>query len=497
MADFLRIITRGMGFGPVPTPRSPYGPFGPQGWFRISEPFTGAWQRGLEVRTETALANPTLFRCATLIAADFAKLRPTLKVREGGVWTETESPAFSPVLRKPNRYQTRQQFLESWQISKQLHGNAYVLKQRDNRGVVVALYVLDPTRVKPMVAPDGSVYYQLSADNLAALPEQVVVPAREIVHDRFNCLWHPLCGLSPIYAAGLAAAHGQEIERTSALFFRNGSTPGGVLTHPEFIDEEKARVYKERWEQLYGGQNVGRVAILGDGLTYQPFTANAVDSQLVEQLKATDERICTAFGVPAHMVGVGPQQMASNAEIQVQAYYSQLLQSLIEAAESLLDEGLGLPNDLGVEFDLSGLLRMDQATQAKALGELVGAGIMAPNEARARLDLKPVKGGESPLAQQQNYSLAALAKRDAKPDPFATGNPPAQPAAPADDQKAFAEKARPVLAGFAAELADQNERQNKDLLKRLAKLEANAEATRAQVNSVVKALPSVPKRRAS
>jgi phage portal protein BeeE len=40
------------------------------------------------------------------------------------------------VLRKPNRFQTRIQFLESWALSKLSRGNTYVLKQRDNRNVV-------------------------------------------------------------------------------------------------------------------------------------------------------------------------------------------------------------------------------------------------------------------------------------------------------------------------------------------------------------------------
>ena len=41
-----------------------------------------------------------------------------------------------------------------------------------------------------------------------------------------------------------------------------------------------------------------------------------------------------------------------------------------------------------------------------------------PNEARAEIGLQPVAGGDTPYLQQQNYSLAALAKRDAKDDPF-------------------------------------------------------------------------------
>ncbi len=39
---------------------------------------------------------------------------------------------------------------------------------------------------------------------------------------------------------------------------------------------------------------------------------------------------------------------------------------------------------------------------------------MAPNEARRREDLPPVDGGDTPYLQVQNYSLAALANRDAR-----------------------------------------------------------------------------------
>ena len=52
-------------------------------------------------------------------------------------------------------------------MSKLVHGNTYVLKQRDARGVVVAGYVLDPTKVTPLVAPDGSIFYALGRSDLA------------------------------------------------------------------------------------------------------------------------------------------------------------------------------------------------------------------------------------------------------------------------------------------------------------------------------------------
>src|SRR5690606_20949887 len=98
--------------------------------------------------------------CQTLIASDIAKLALRLvEQTKDGIWVEVRNPAFSPVLRKPNGYQNRIQFIESWVLSKLQSGNAYVLKQRDGRGVVKALYVLDPARVTPLVSDSGDVFY--------------------------------------------------------------------------------------------------------------------------------------------------------------------------------------------------------------------------------------------------------------------------------------------------------------------------------------------------
>src|SRR5262245_54598977 len=175
---------------------------GSGGWWPVvREPYTGAWQKNDEIVVETVLSNPTVFRCWSLITTDVGKLAPPRLVAldADGIWQETTSAAFSPVLRKPNRFQTAQQFYEAWMSSKLLFGNVYVLKDRDDRGVVNALYILDPTRITPLVAPDGSVYYQLPANDLAGLPTttgDLAVPARELMHDRWNCAFHPLVGLS-------------------------------------------------------------------------------------------------------------------------------------------------------------------------------------------------------------------------------------------------------------------------------------------------------------
>ena len=119
------------------------------GWFSlIRESFAGAWQRNIDIRVENVLTYTAVFSCISLIANDIAKLRLRLvRQDDDGIWVETESSAFSPVLRRPNRYQNRIQFIAQWVTSKLVHGNTYVLKQRDQRGIVTALYILHPLRV--------------------------------------------------------------------------------------------------------------------------------------------------------------------------------------------------------------------------------------------------------------------------------------------------------------------------------------------------------------
>jgi HK97 family phage portal protein len=421
------------------------------GWWPmiIREPFSGAWQSNRELLPETLLSFYAVYACVTLISADIGKLEIRLMARDQhDIWSPTSSAAFSPVLRKPNHYQTRIQFIENWIMSKLTRGNTYVLKERDDRGVVIALHVLDPKRVMPMITSDGDVYYQLNDDRLAAIAEDnVLVPAREVIHDRMNCLFHPLIGTSPLFACSLAARQGLAIQNNSASFFENGAQPGGILIAPGAISDETAKRLKDKWEENFSGANRGRLAVLGDGLKYESLTMNAVDAELIDQMKMTAEVVCSVFHVPGYMVGVGAAPTYNNIEALAQNYYSQCLQSLLESLELCLDEGLALPANFRTEADLDGLLRMDTATMVKTLSAGVGGGIMEPNYARRRLNLPPVTGGATPYMQQQNYSLAALDARD-RNQPFAP-TPSAIPATAPPE---------PLTADEAEQLAEESMR---------------------------------------
>ncbi|MEI9687466.1 phage portal protein [Kosakonia cowanii] len=409
------------------------------GWMSlISEPFAGAWQRNLEIKPTTVLSFHAVFSCISLIASDISKMPLRLMRRDSnGIWKENNNGTPARIYRRPNAFQNRMQFFECWLNSKLCHGNTVVLKIRNTRGDITELRILDWNKVTPLVADDGSVFYQINPDNMTGVDASVTVPAREVIHDRFNCLFHPLIGLSPIYAAGLAAMQGHHIQENSAHFFRNGSKPSGVIEVPGNITDENARKLKANWDTGYTGENAGKTGLLSNGAKYSPISMSADDAKVVEQLQMSEKIVCSTFHVPAYKAGVGDLPSYDNIEALEQQYYSQCLQTLIESIELLLDEAFELEDDAGTEFDVSALLRMDSERRIKTLGEGVKNTILTPNEARRSENLPPVTGGDELYLQQQNFSLGALARRDASDDPF--GKKSATPQSVSDEGKALSD----------------------------------------------------------
>lgn len=380
-----------------------------------------------------------LFSCLTMITNDIAKLPLNLITSDNNNIQSVVNVGneYNKVLNKPNEFQNIQQFLASWVMSKLKAGNTYVLKNYVGN-TVKSLYVLDADRVTVAITPTGEIFYKYRVDtsrnlvDLGSIVETteekstVIIPSRFIIHDRFNTLNHPLLGVSPIAACMLASTQNVRIQKFADTFFKNNARPGGILVVPN-LDEETAKKVSNDWRTKFSNGGSGQVAVFGDDVKYTDLSnsgMSALDAQLVEQFKMSATSICRTFHIAPFLVGVGDYPTVNNIEVLSQAYYSQTLQTLLESIELCLSEGLGIGRNsntnLAVSFDLDALLRMDTETKINTLTTAVGSGIVAPNEARAKLNYKPVDGGDTPYLQQQNYSLSALNKRDAQEDAFTT-----------------------------------------------------------------------------
>lgn len=412
----------GMNIGRVAKALNPV-PMTRNGWRVITEAFTGAWQRNITETHADLSCYPTLYACLAAPTQDVGKMPFLLMEKRGKVYFEVDSPAYSPVLRKPNGFQTAQQFRECWMLSKLMQGNAYILKRRDNRGVVVELYVLDPCRVQPMVSTSGAVFYQLMTDNLQSLPEgypsdQLLVPAREIIHDRCMTMHHPLIGVPPLCAAYWPALKNLKILKSSATFFANSAQPGGILTAPAGMSDDDAKEVKAYWASEFSEDNSGKVAVIGADMKFTSFAMKGADSQLVEQMKYSDEQICQPFRIKPYKVGIGnPPAGWKSDDVNVE-YHSDALSPMIEAMETLLIEGLGVSKPLEIWLDSEPLWRMDEGKMAEVQTKLVQGMVRKPDEARQKFNDPPTPGGDTLWGQHQDYPLGMLAQRtDLAPAP--------------------------------------------------------------------------------
>lgn len=389
-----------------------------RGWRVISEPFTGAWQRNESETVGDLTCYPTLYACLSSIAQDIAKLPFVLVDKtDDGIFKEIKESPYLTVLREPNGYQNPQQFRESWVLSLLTNGNTYVLKGRDARGVVNRLYVLDPCRVTPMVSDTGSVFYQIhypSAQNLlpAAYPaEQLIIPAREMIHARINCLYHPLIGIPPLCAVELAAGKNLKILRSSSMFFQNSAQPGGLLTAPAGMSETDAKDVKNYWDTEYGGDNAGKIAVIGADMKFTSFAMKGADAQVIEHLKYSDEQICQPFRIKPYKIGIGsPPGGWKSDDVNVE-YHGDALSPIIESMEDLLADGLGV-RPYQIWLDDETLWRMDAGKLAEVETKLVGGMIKTPDESRRKMNLPKTGGGDTLWGQHQDYPLGMLRNRD-------------------------------------------------------------------------------------
>ena len=122
-----------------------------------------------------------------------------------------------------------------------------------------------------------------------------------------------LVGYSPIAMAKNAIGVAAACEEFGAKFFANGAAPGGVLEHPSVVkDPERLR---ESWNAVYQGSgNAHRIAVLEEGIKYQPIGISPEQAQVLETRKFQIDEIARIFRVPPHMVGDLEKSSFSNIE---------------------------------------------------------------------------------------------------------------------------------------------------------------------------------------
>jgi HK97 family phage portal protein len=376
---------------------------------------------GMHVNSFTAMQHVAVAACVSILAEDVAKLPLQVwrRLKNGG-----KEPArdhyLHGLLRKPNAWQTRFEFVEMMQAALVLRGNAYAVILRDGRGVPTSLVPVHPDRVTLYEAPGLEYFFFVTRQGLhetAVLQSMpMMISAEDILHVRWLSNWSSLIGVSRIglirESVGLAMAQ----ERHQSNFAANGARPSGVLQTGQKLTQPVIDRLVESWKGSQGGSNnSGKTRVLEEGLEWKPLTMSMVDADFLASRRFSVEEIGRAFRVPLYKLGVPAEGQGTAMIQQDQEYLNNVVSSYCNRWTSKAEATFGLDGDeLFLEFDYSHFLKADIQTRFTAYRQAIGGPFMAPNEARRAEGLPDTENGDAVL---QGTNMAPLGYVPTGPQP--------------------------------------------------------------------------------
>lgn len=360
-------------------------------------PVGGANASGVDVSPDAALRCSAVFACVKVISETVAMLPVHVYRRmPGGGKERLPGHVAQLALNRPNPHQTRFEWLELLCGHLEMRGNAYS-ELVVTPGGRIELWPRHPDRVKPKRDSAGNIYYKI----LDTTDMSRVVAGSMMLHVRLLSL-DGLVGMSPLEYAAESIGKSLAADRFGGKFFGNAARPSGILKHPGTLSPEAAKHLRESWQTAHGGANVGGVAVLEEGMDFQPITLTAEEAQFIQTLQHGVEDIARFFRMPLHKIGHLLRSTFSNIEHQAIEFVTDTIAPTCSRIEQSLTRALVPEAEQGevfVEFLLEGLLRGDAQSRFAAYQSALTSGWLTRNEVRARENLNPLPGLDEPLAQ--------------------------------------------------------------------------------------------------
>ena len=358
------------------------------------------WQK--DMSTDSIVTNTTVEACVSTISETVAML-PIRHLRlnpNTNGYDEVRNSAIFRVMRRPNPFQTKSEFIVDLIRQCLLTGNGYGVCTRNKRFEIDAIY--PQLKMHPFVSYDNKdVYYSMGDNNLIETLE-TMIPSRNVLHFKLHTVDHPLIGVTPLEAAVLSGSTANSIQGHTNRFFQNMSRPSGVLSTDMSLTPEQTKQLRDRFNDLSKDLNTGGTPILTNGLKYQSISMSAVDAEMIETYNMTVLDIVRVFRIPPALIGVMDKATFANTESLMQFWISTGLGFIVEHLENLFEDLFDLPPDEKIEFDTDVLLQTDFKGRMEGLKTAVQGGVLSINEAREKEGLGSIgKIGDIPMVQMQ------------------------------------------------------------------------------------------------
>lgn len=349
--------------------------------------------------------NAIVYRCVNEVANGAASI--PFCVYQGDI--KLDSHPLISLLGRPNPLQAGVEYFQSLYSYLLLSGNSYALQQTAN-GMPTELHILRPDRIEiePSSTAIPKAYkYKIGQEVIRTYPADPKTGGAEVKHFKF---WNPLddyLGLSPLSAASISIDQNNMVSKHNIALLANGARPSGAIVFKPsddagnrtmLTDGQRDQLQSDLANRFKGVNNAGRPMLLEGDFEWKEMGMSPKDMDFLAQANMTAKDIALCFGVPSQLIGIPDAQTYANVQEARLALYEETIIPLARRVESDLNEWLvpAFGDDITVKYDIDAIPAMTERRRRvyENVTSAVRDGIISRNEARERLGLEPISGGD-------------------------------------------------------------------------------------------------------
>ena len=370
-------------------------------------------------KTGDATSEATYYACLKVLMEAIGKL--PLKIQQytpdKGIRIAREHPYYRMLNERPNRYMTASSFWSTCEQFRDDRGNCYVwIDTRDPKHP--QLWHLDPSKVQlyyddalKLSKDSADVYYKYTEGG-----NSVVFSSEEVLHFKSHYTKDGITGISVREQLSATIRGNIKAQEFINKTIESGMTAKSVLNYTGSLNDASVQtLVKEVTKYTKGAmrdKGIDNIVPMPVGFSLTPLNLKLADSQFLELRQYSALQIASAFGVKPYQVGDYTKSSYASAEAQQLSFLVDTLLFIVKQYEEELTYKLLTDEEVAqgyhIKFNVAVMLRADQKTQIDTLSAAVSNFLMSPNEARERLDLPSMEGGDQLIGNGSTIPITAV-----------------------------------------------------------------------------------------
>ncbi|WP_096224893.1 phage portal protein [Geobacillus sp. FJAT-46040] len=363
--------------------------------------FLGLSPGEVNVYGKNALKEATVYACIKILAESLSKLPLKIYLEgETGVNKAVKHYLYKLLKLRPNPYMSASDFAKCNETQRNIHGNAYVNIETDEKGRIVGLWPIDAGKVRIWIDDIGlfssknHIWYEVDVGT-----ERRKLMPNEILHFKSGVTLDGIVGVPPLDYLRATVENAAAAGRFINNFYKQGLQVKGIVQYVGDLNPEAQKKFREKFEEMSSGlKNSHRIALMPIGYEFKPISLTMSDAQFLENTELTIRQIATAFGIKMHQLNDLSRATHTNVAEQQRQFYVDTLLPILTMYEQEMTYKLFLDSEIDagyyVKFNVDSMLRSDIKTRYEAYGIGIEKGFITPNEARALEEKPPLPGGD-------------------------------------------------------------------------------------------------------